>query len=66
MLTAAAQVLRSDTSAVGWCRALDEAVKAVRHYGGAEPGDRTMVIIILVKLYQCAQFSYPLKNIFIH
>ncbi|KAK2162652.1 hypothetical protein LSH36_94g01041 [Paralvinella palmiformis] len=43
MLTAASGPLASDTSTEAWCTALELGVQAIMKYGGAEPGDRTML-----------------------
>ncbi|XP_078593850.1 triokinase/FMN cyclase-like isoform X1 [Branchiostoma floridae x Branchiostoma japonicum] len=42
-LTAAARPLQSDTQPAAWCAALHAGIQAITRYGGAEPGDRTML-----------------------
>ena len=42
-LSAASGPLQADVSANGFCKALKAGVDAIQKYGGAEPGDRTMV-----------------------
>ncbi|XP_067681393.1 triokinase/FMN cyclase-like [Haliotis asinina] len=42
-LTAAAKCLKTSTAAAAWSMALQQGIQAVTRYGGAEPGDRTML-----------------------
>ncbi|XP_005988046.1 triokinase/FMN cyclase isoform X1 [Latimeria chalumnae] len=42
-LTAAAQPLRTQSDTAAWAAAMDAGIEAVKRYGGAEPGDRTML-----------------------
>uniref|UniRef100_A0A670HSD4 Triokinase/FMN cyclase n=1 Tax=Podarcis muralis TaxID=64176 RepID=A0A670HSD4_PODMU len=42
-LTAAAQPLRTDDELATWSAAVDAGIDAMMRYGGAAPGDRTMV-----------------------
>ncbi|XP_078673643.1 triokinase/FMN cyclase-like [Branchiostoma floridae x Branchiostoma belcheri] len=42
-LTAAARPLQSSTDPAAWCAALHAGIQAISRYGGAEPGDRTML-----------------------
>ncbi|XP_023931486.1 triokinase/FMN cyclase-like isoform X2 [Lingula anatina] len=42
-VTAAAAVVAHDVSATGWCSAFQKGMQAISKYGGAEPGDRTML-----------------------
>ncbi|XP_062973061.1 triokinase/FMN cyclase isoform X3 [Elgaria multicarinata webbii] len=49
-LTAAAQPLQIDDDAAAWSLAMDTGINAMMRYGGAAPGDRTM---IQVRLWKC-------------
>ncbi|XP_071079240.1 triokinase/FMN cyclase-like [Haliotis cracherodii] len=42
-LTAAAKCLTASAAAASWSEALHQGIQAVTRYGGAEPGDRTML-----------------------
>ncbi|XP_046567393.1 LOW QUALITY PROTEIN: triokinase/FMN cyclase-like [Haliotis rubra] len=42
-LTAAAKCLKTSAGAAAWSTALHQGIQAVTRYGGAEPGDRTML-----------------------
>ncbi|XP_011445175.3 triokinase/FMN cyclase [Magallana gigas] len=42
-LTSASRALQNDVTKSGWERALNEGTSTVIRYGGAQPGDRTMV-----------------------
>nr|XP_025041378.1 triokinase/FMN cyclase isoform X3 [Pelodiscus sinensis] len=42
-LTAAAQPLQSSSDPAAWAAAMDAGIKAMQQYGGAAPGDRTML-----------------------
>ncbi|XP_067849829.1 triokinase/FMN cyclase isoform X2 [Heptranchias perlo] len=42
-LTAAAQNLKDNNNPSAWAAALDAGIEALKRYGGAEPGDRTML-----------------------
>ncbi|KAJ1178250.1 hypothetical protein NDU88_003497 [Pleurodeles waltl] len=42
-LLAAAQTLRTGSGPPVWCDAVDAGIAAMKRYGGAEPGDRTML-----------------------
>lgn len=42
-LTAAAQPLRAQSAPATWVDALHAGIEAMKRYGGAEPGDRTML-----------------------
>ena len=42
-LSAASGALQKDVSATGYQKALKAGMDAIQRYGGAEPGDRTMV-----------------------
>uniref|UniRef100_A0A8C5RE18 Triokinase/FMN cyclase n=1 Tax=Laticauda laticaudata TaxID=8630 RepID=A0A8C5RE18_LATLA len=42
-LTAAAQPLRTDDDLAAWSLAMDAGINAIMRYGGAVPGDRTML-----------------------
>ncbi|NXF80585.1 TKFC cyclase, partial [Sclerurus mexicanus] len=42
-LTAAAQSLRGRSDAAAWADAMDSGIGAMQRYGGAAPGDRTML-----------------------
>uniref|UniRef100_V9KJR4 Triokinase/FMN cyclase n=1 Tax=Callorhinchus milii TaxID=7868 RepID=V9KJR4_CALMI len=42
-LTAAAQQLVGDQTAVGWVAAMAAGIEVMQRYGGASPGDRTML-----------------------
>ncbi|XP_053305649.1 triokinase/FMN cyclase isoform X2 [Spea bombifrons] len=42
-LTAAARPLQDDSSPPAWAAAMDAGIGAMKRYGGAEPGDRTML-----------------------
>uniref|UniRef100_A0A8C8RVX1 Triokinase/FMN cyclase n=1 Tax=Pelusios castaneus TaxID=367368 RepID=A0A8C8RVX1_9SAUR len=42
-LTAAAQPLQSHSDPAAWAAAMEAGVKAMQRYGGAAPGDRTML-----------------------
>ena len=42
-LSAAAGTMVTDTSPAAWCEALGAGLQAIMRYGGAQPGDRTMV-----------------------
>ena len=49
LLTSAAGALGEDTvEAAGWVRALRGGLDAVMLYGGARPGDRTMVTLHVI------------------
>ncbi|XP_039611079.1 triokinase/FMN cyclase isoform X1 [Polypterus senegalus] len=58
-LTAAAQLLRSSSTLVSWADAVHAGTEAIKRYGGAEPGDRTMLDALcpavkeLQKLHSC-------------
>ncbi|XP_070566578.1 triokinase/FMN cyclase-like isoform X1 [Ptychodera flava] len=57
-LSAAAVPLRKSTDFQGWCDALNAATKAISKYGGAEPGDRTM----LDPLHAACQTLQPVQG----
>ncbi|KAK6183653.1 hypothetical protein SNE40_011087 [Patella caerulea] len=42
-LTSAAQCLQTKISSSSWIQALNNGIAAIQRYGGAEPGDRTML-----------------------
>ncbi|XP_067902156.1 triokinase/FMN cyclase isoform X2 [Heterodontus francisci] len=42
-LTAAAQILKDNNNPSAWAAALNSGIEALKRYGGAEPGDRTML-----------------------
>lgn len=42
-LLAAAQALQTGSGPPVWCEAVDAGIAAMKRYGGAEPGDRTML-----------------------
>ncbi|XP_077144119.1 triokinase/FMN cyclase [Ranitomeya variabilis] len=42
-LMAAAQPLQNQSGPVAWAAAMDTGIEAMKRYGGAEPGDRTML-----------------------
>ncbi|XP_078536754.1 triokinase/FMN cyclase [Lissotriton helveticus] len=42
-LLAAAQALQTGSGPAVWCEAVDAGIAAMKRYGGAEPGDRTML-----------------------
>ncbi|XP_075044064.1 triokinase/FMN cyclase isoform X3 [Mixophyes fleayi] len=42
-LMAAAQPLQDESGPQAWAAAMDAGIEAMKRYGGAEPGDRTMV-----------------------
>ncbi|GCC29157.1 triokinase/FMN cyclase isoform X2 [Chiloscyllium punctatum] len=42
-LTAAAQCLKDNNNPTAWAAAMSTGIEALKRYGGAEPGDRTML-----------------------
>ncbi|XP_015677263.1 triokinase/FMN cyclase [Protobothrops mucrosquamatus] len=57
-LTAAAQSLRTDDDLAAWSLAMDAGINAMMRYGGAAPGDRTM----LDSLWAAAKVLKALKT----
>ncbi|NXQ79120.1 TKFC cyclase, partial [Nyctibius grandis] len=57
-LTAAAQPLRDGSDLPAWADAMDAGIEAMRRYGGAAPGDRTM----LDSLCAAAQVLHALRG----
>uniref|UniRef100_A0A8D2NX09 Triokinase/FMN cyclase n=1 Tax=Zosterops lateralis melanops TaxID=1220523 RepID=A0A8D2NX09_ZOSLA len=57
-LTAAARSLRSRSDFPAWADAMDAGIEAMQRYGGAAPGDRTM----LDSLFAAAQTLHSLRN----
>ncbi|NXM55587.1 TKFC cyclase, partial [Illadopsis cleaveri] len=57
-LTAAAQSLRGRSDFPAWADAMDAGIEAMQRYGGAAPGDRTM----LDSLFAAAQALHSLHN----
>ncbi|XP_071079333.1 triokinase/FMN cyclase-like isoform X1 [Haliotis cracherodii] len=43
LLTSASSCLENAVTATAWCDALTHGIDTIRRYGGAEPGDRTML-----------------------
>ncbi|XP_031570895.1 triokinase/FMN cyclase-like isoform X2 [Actinia tenebrosa] len=43
LLVGVASALKTDTSLQSWSKGLEAAVQSIMRYGGAEPGDRTMI-----------------------
>ncbi|ESO93521.1 hypothetical protein LOTGIDRAFT_119200, partial [Lottia gigantea] len=64
-LTSGAASLKQDISRVSWCRALEQGINAIKKYGGAEEGDRTMEFrCISSHQRKLRQIYTPLLNIF--
>ncbi|NXW71906.1 TKFC cyclase, partial [Hirundo rustica] len=57
-LTAAAQSLRGRSDSPAWADAMDAGIEAMQRYGGAAPGDRTM----LDSLFAAAQALHSLRS----
>ncbi|XP_018777625.3 triokinase/FMN cyclase [Serinus canaria] len=57
-LTAAAQSLRGRSDSAAWADAMDAGIEAMQRYGGASPGDRTM----LDSLFAAAQALHSLRS----
>ncbi|XP_059704553.1 triokinase/FMN cyclase [Haemorhous mexicanus] len=57
-LTAAAQSLRGRSDSAAWADAMDAGIEAMQRYGGAAPGDRTM----LDSLFAAAQALHSLRS----
>ncbi|OWK57506.1 Bifunctional ATP-dependent dihydroxyacetone kinase/FAD-AMP lyase (cyclizing) [Lonchura striata] len=57
-LTAAARSLRGNNGSPAWADAMDAGIEAMQRYGGAAPGDRTM----LDSLFAAAQALRSLRN----
>ncbi|NXA68812.1 TKFC cyclase, partial [Mohoua ochrocephala] len=57
-LTAAARSLRGRSDVPAWADAMDAGIEAMRRYGGAAPGDRTM----LDSLWAAAQALHSLRS----
>ncbi|NXD30455.1 TKFC cyclase, partial [Spelaeornis formosus] len=57
-LTAAAQSLRGRSDPPAWADAMDAGIEAMQRYGGAAPGDRTM----LDSLFAAAQALHSLRS----
>ncbi|NXL24814.1 TKFC cyclase, partial [Setophaga kirtlandii] len=57
-LTAAAQRLRGRSDFAAWADAMDAGIEAMQRYGGAAPGDRTM----LDSLFAAGQALHSLRN----
>ncbi|KAM4617884.1 triokinase/FMN cyclase isoform 1-T4 [Discoglossus pictus] len=57
-LTAAAQPLQNEQGPKVWTAAMDAGIEAMKRYGGAEPGDRTM----LDSLWAAAQALQSLRT----
>ncbi|XP_075283381.1 triokinase/FMN cyclase [Opisthocomus hoazin] len=57
-LTAAARALRDGSHLPAWADAVDAGIEAMQRYGGASPGDRTM----LDSLCAAAQALQPLRS----
>ncbi|NWV16564.1 TKFC cyclase, partial [Origma solitaria] len=57
-LTAAAQSLRGRSDTPAWADAMDAGIEAMQRYGGAAPGDRTM----LDSLWAAAQALHSLRS----
>ncbi|NXG98821.1 TKFC cyclase, partial [Loxia leucoptera] len=57
-LTAAAQSLRSRSDTAAWADAMDAGIEAMQRYGGAAPGDRTM----LDSLFAATQALHSLRS----
>ncbi|XP_029439053.1 triokinase/FMN cyclase isoform X3 [Rhinatrema bivittatum] len=57
-LTAAAQPLQSHNDLMAWAAAMDAGIEAMKRYGGADTGDRTM----LDSLYPAAQELHALRS----
>ncbi|NXO43416.1 TKFC cyclase, partial [Locustella ochotensis] len=57
-LTAAARSLRGCSDSAAWADAMDAGIEAMQRYGGAAPGDRTM----LDSLFAAAQALHSLRS----
>ncbi|XP_041326350.1 triokinase/FMN cyclase [Pyrgilauda ruficollis] len=57
-LTAAGQSLRGRSDSSAWADAMDSGIEAMQRYGGAAPGDRTM----LDSLFAAAQALHSLRS----
>ncbi|NXE67125.1 TKFC cyclase, partial [Calcarius ornatus] len=57
-LTAAGQRLRGRSDSAAWADAMDAGIEAMQRYGGAAPGDRTM----LDSLFAAGQALHSLRN----
>ncbi|XP_005496843.1 triokinase/FMN cyclase [Zonotrichia albicollis] len=57
-LTAASQRLRGRSDSGAWADAMDAGIEAMQRYGGAAPGDRTM----LDSLFAAGQALHSLRN----
>ncbi|NXT63373.1 TKFC cyclase, partial [Chaetops frenatus] len=57
-LTAAARSLRGRSDSPAWADAMDAGIEAMQRYGGAAPGDRTM----LDSLFAAAQALHSLRS----
>ncbi|NXB50127.1 TKFC cyclase, partial [Leucopsar rothschildi] len=57
-LTAAAQSLRGRSGSPAWADAMDAGIEAMQRYGGAAPGDRTM----LDSLFAATQALHALRS----
>ncbi|XP_033013154.1 triokinase/FMN cyclase isoform X1 [Lacerta agilis] len=61
-LTAAAQPLRTDDELATWSAAVDAGIDAMMRYGGAAPGDRTMLDSLCAAAEQLRALKNPQTN----
>ncbi|XP_062973060.1 triokinase/FMN cyclase isoform X2 [Elgaria multicarinata webbii] len=61
-LTAAAQPLQIDDDAAAWSLAMDTGINAMMRYGGAAPGDRTMLDSLCAAAAELKALKNPKAN----
>ncbi|KAM6460208.1 triokinase/FMN cyclase isoform 2-T2 [Liasis olivaceus] len=62
-LTAAAQPLRTDDDLAAWSLAMDAGINAMMQYGGAAPGDRTMLDSLCAAAKELKALKKPKANL---
>ncbi|XP_053139659.1 triokinase/FMN cyclase isoform X2 [Hemicordylus capensis] len=62
-LTAAAQPLRLDNDLAAWSVAMDAGIEAMMRYGGAAPGDRTMLDSLCAAAEELRALKNPKANL---